>query len=146
MKRVSAEYPWDNWWIYRVWHEKEKRFMANLVNKEHTKVRTTTAYARYLMSTMLGRFLGETEHVDHINNDRSDDSISNLQILTFKENSDKYNKFYRATNPKWVELECSFCNRKFEYLQKNHKYRKAKGQLNFYCSTTCLHNKLRKVV
>lgn len=44
-------------------------------------------YARHLMSVFLGRFLTEEEHVDHINDDCTDDRIENLQILTPSQNS-----------------------------------------------------------
>ena len=48
------------------------------------------AYSRYLMAVKLGRFLTDEEQVDHIDNDKTNDSIDNLQILTAKENTDKY--------------------------------------------------------
>lgn len=42
--------------------------------------RSSTSYARYLMAVHIGRFLGENEHVDHINDDMTDDRIGNLAI------------------------------------------------------------------
>ena len=51
--------------------------------------RSTIPYARYLMCVKLGRELKPEEHVDHINNDKTDDRISNLQILTQTENNQK---------------------------------------------------------
>ena len=50
-----------------------------------------TPYARYLMAVKLGRFLTSDEQVDHIDNDRTNDVIENLQILTQEENIKKYN-------------------------------------------------------
>jgi hypothetical protein len=51
--------------------------------------RKTISYARYLMSTHLGRLLTDEEHVDHINDIKLDDRIENLQILSQKENNIK---------------------------------------------------------
>lgn len=65
----------------------EKRKMILLVSRDGRK--HCTSFARYLMSTKLGRYLDKDEEVDHINNDKSDDRISNLQILTKRENIQK---------------------------------------------------------
>lgn len=54
------------------------------------KERTTISYARYLMSVKLNRFLDRNEEVDHIDNDKTNDSIENLQILSSKENKEKF--------------------------------------------------------
>lgn len=56
------------------------RKRVDLVNSASN--RTTTSYARYLISVVNGRYLTEDEEVDHIDNDCTNDEISNLQILT----------------------------------------------------------------
>lgn len=67
---------------------REGRTIVCLFNSN--KDRTTIAYARYLMSVKLGRLLEATEEVDHIDNDKSNDSIENLQLLSGAENRQKY--------------------------------------------------------
>jgi len=52
-------------------------------------IKTTTAYARYLLAVKLGRFLTKDETVDHIDNDKTNDSIDNLQILSLRANVQK---------------------------------------------------------
>lgn len=47
-------------------------------------------YSRYLMSVKLGRRLLPSETVDHIDDDKANDSIDNLQILSLGENQKKY--------------------------------------------------------
>ena len=42
------------------------------------------------MCVKLGRYLQPGEEVDHIDNDKTNDSIDNLQILTGEENIRKY--------------------------------------------------------
>lgn len=49
----------------------------------------TNQYARFLLEIELGRCLTVDETVDHIDNDVTNDSISNLQLLSKSENSKK---------------------------------------------------------
>lgn len=56
--------------------------------------RSTVSYARYLMAVKLGRFLTDQEEVDHIDDNRTNDDINNLQILTPKQNREKREKHY----------------------------------------------------
>ena len=44
---------------------------------------------RYLLAVKLGRYLTDEEQVDHIDDDKTNDNIDNLQILTVKENAVK---------------------------------------------------------
>ena len=117
MKRVKAEHPYDGYWLYRVWHKKEGRWQANLVKISDISERTTISFARYVMSVSLGRLLNtDAEHVDHINNNKSDDRLENLQILSPAENKKKQQDFYTETHPNKTEICCSFCGIKFEIL------------------------------
>ena len=78
--RIDPEYPYSE--IY------DRAYLAYLKGKvkiivlynTHGKRRSTTTYARYLMSVKLGRFLTKSERVDHIDGDLSNDSIENLQL------------------------------------------------------------------
>lgn len=56
-----------------------------------------TSFARYLMATKRGRYLEKDEEVDHINNNKIDDRISNLQVLTKSENIQKERKRHLST-------------------------------------------------
>jgi len=92
--------------------------------------RTSTSYARYLMSCHLGRYLDEDEHVDHINEDPLDDRVENLQILTLKENHSK-------SKPKHLaDIRCPICKKIFTrrwsqtFIQKKDKPYQT-------CSRTC---------
>lgn len=145
MKRVQAEYPFDDYWLYVIFHKKEGRFQANLILKSDSKVRTTLSYARYKMSVHLGRFLSQNEHVDHIDNDKTNDNISNLQILSPEENKQKAEKFYRLNNKMTLELTCPICNSIFQYPIKNYKFHIKNGRKNFYCSRPCVWESLKSL-
>ena len=144
MKRKQAEYPYNDFWIYKVWHKQEGRWQANLIRKSNIADRTTISYARYVLSVFLGRILdSKTEHVDHIDNDKSNDSIENLQILTPEQNKEKQELLYRSLNPKFIVLDCYVCGAKFNYIARNFKFHKSKGRYKFYCSKDCVHENLR---
>lgn len=82
---------------------RENRRTVLLVNNKHD--RTSTQYARYLMSVKLGRFLDpELETVDHIDGDKTNDNIGNPQLLTRLENIRKSQKKEN------FECICPVCN------------------------------------
>ena len=86
--RFDLEYPYDSKWKYGY-------IVTNGENRKHVclygddSARSTTSYARYLVSTALGRFLESWEQVDHIDHDKTNDVLENLQILTVAENNRK---------------------------------------------------------
>ena len=139
MKRIQADFPFEDYWLYKVWHEKEGRFQANLILISNIKKRTTVSYARYLMSIHLGRFLTKEEHVDHIDENRSNDSIDNLQILSKQENKLKSEKYLAELKPKYIELNCSHCGNSFKYFSRNYRFYTKQGRTNFNCSKTCAY-------
>lgn len=122
-----AQYPFDEYKLYIIFHKKMGRRMAVLF-KNH-KDRTTISYARYLMSVHLGRKLEKEEHVDHINNDKLDDRIENFQLLTVSENSRKSCALRRA---KIVDITCRICGKIFSFDMRNIKFRP-----NPTCSRKC---------
>lgn len=68
-------------------HLRSGRYLCRVqYGKTRQKV---TAYARYLMENHLGRELDFDEHVDHIDENCTNDVISNLQILSRADNTRK---------------------------------------------------------
>lgn len=117
MKLGVAKYSYDEYRLYVCFHKKEGRWYANLIPIDSTKRRRTTmSYARYLMSVKLGRILESWEHVDHIDNDKTNDSIENLQLLTLAENNIKYAKFHGI---RYVKLRCPNCGKIFSRERRN---------------------------
>ena len=118
MKGVVAEYPYNDYRLYVIYHKKENRRYAVLVpiDKSKNLKRTTISYARYLMSVKEKRILNNNEEVDHIDNNKMNDDINNLQILTKIENIIKENK---KNGRKMVELKCPNCGKIFNRRRKN---------------------------
>lgn len=106
----------------------EPRRVVALTRNDGTK--TSTSYARYLMSCHLGRYLNANEHVDHIDNNKMNDAIDNFQILTQKENNQKGKK------RTYVKLKCPICNVTFS-KEKRQITNKIKNDKTPTCSRKC---------
>jgi len=66
------------------------------------------------MSIKLKRFLSKEEHVDHKDEDKTNDSLDNLQILTFAENMKKQHDHRRKISgkgPSFAILTCPICDK-----------------------------------
>lgn len=104
---------------------KEPRRVCLLVRKDNSQ--TSMSYARYLMSCSLRRYLLPEEHVDHIDNDKLNDVIGNLQILSQAENNRKSK--YKGLFSTFI---CPICSKEFN-LDKRQAY----GKNNPTCSRKC---------
>lgn len=105
---------------------KEPRNLVLLVDNNNCK--TSISYARYLYSCQVRRYLLKDEHVDHIDNNKLNDVIENLQILSPAQNNSK-------SQTRFAELKlfiCPICNSEFK-LSKS----KAFGKINPCCSRKC---------
>ena len=91
--------------------------------------RTTISYAKYLMVVHLGQDIPEGYEVDHIDNDSTNDILSNLQILTEEEHRIKTGK--HNTGRTIVTLTCPICGTVFEREKRQVKVANPK------CSRRC---------
>lgn len=86
--KIDLQYPytqdWKNGYIVT---NPEGRKTVILYNTQID--RSSTQYARYLLSVSLKRYLTDDETADHIDGDKSNDDLGNLQILTRTENIKK---------------------------------------------------------
>lgn len=96
-------------------------------------LRKTILYSKYLLGIKLGRVLAEKEEVDHIDGNKINDSIDNLQILTREENRKKY---FKTLNRKVSILKCDFCGISFNRFSNQVK----KNQKRSFSSKQCLYN------
>lgn len=131
--KIILEYPYNTKWKYGyVMNNKENRATLTLYNS-HTE-RSCTQYARYLLSVKLGRFLTDKETVDHIDGDKTNNSIDNLQILSIGDNIRKSQKLGD------IICICPICKKVFSRERKKvsgkiKKEKIKKGHL--CCSRRC---------
>ena len=135
-KKPVAEYPYNEYRLYIVWHEKEGRYYAQFKHLGTGK-RHCISLARYRMAVKLGRVLEKWEQVDHIDNDKTNDSIDNLQILTRLENNRKAAKY--DGRDKKILVICPICKVPF----KVRRYRLKDDNIPC-CSRACGFEKIRK--
>ncbi len=88
---------------------------------------------RIVMENHLKRPLNSNEVVHHIDGNRKNNSIENLQVFTASEHS----KLHQSrTGRLWVELKCPNCSKVF-YLPKNHTHLNNPKQHYTCCSRHC---------
>lgn len=104
--KIELEYPFNLIWRlgYIVTNKENRR---NVILYNSSKDRSTISYARYLVSVQEGRLLRTSEEVDHIDNDKTNDDLSNLQILGNKEHRLKTNAAGKYKD--YVFLTCPVC-------------------------------------
>lgn len=111
--------------------------VTNSDNRKHVILynsktdRSTVSYARYLMSVKEGRMLDRKEQVDHINEDKTDDRIENLQILSCRDNIRKNLKHLGKLGESFLNFLCPVCGVNFK-LSKRQSHK-----INPTCSRKC---------
>lgn len=136
MEIFHLEYPYtENWSKGYLVVNSENRRTVILYNSP--KDRSSTQYARYLLSVSLGRYLENDEHVDHIDNDCTNDDIKNLQILTKSANN---KKAARVKGKSLSEIECPSCYKVFTRRKGNTQAVHSKKNTITCCSIECSDN------
>lgn len=98
--------------------------------------RSTILYSRYLMEKKMGRELSYDETVDHVDEDPTNDSIENLQVISRSENAQKYHRFI-GTQPEIIEITCGGCGKKSMKLARNIRGNLKKGRGGPFCGRSC---------
>ena len=161
ISKLQLEYPWTKYYT------KGGVYLNNKTKRKYVKLwgngkECGTSYARYLYTVHLGEMIPDHLEVDHINNNPFDDRIDNFQLLSPKENKDKFIEFNSKTIIKrrkiYIErlskkmqkkltydvktarvlIECTVCKKK--HLVNYGSFRRrvnVEKRTDFYCSTEC---------
>jgi hypothetical protein len=92
--------------------------------------------SRVLMEDKLNRVLEPDEEVDHEDNDKTNDDINNLQILTSEENKLKHELKQFSDMLNYHILPCSYCGNLF-YLSNADYNQRIKNSDDLCCSRSC---------
>lgn len=131
--KIELSYPFISKWRfgYLVTNKEPRR---NIILFNSKSERSTISYARYLISVQIGRFLEPHEHVDHIDNDKLNDVIENLQILTKQENNTKAAKTRGAQR---ALIRCPICIKIFSISKGNSQLIPSLAGKITCCSRDC---------
>lgn len=130
--------PWSDKPVdfYITLHKKEQRRYVHIYTTDPRTLMKTTSYARFLMEQHTGRLLFEYETVDHVDGDKLNDQIENLQILSHTDNVQKF--FGTIGEPLVSVYVCPICNSSFERetcVVERDQVRK--GYAGPFCSKSC---------
>lgn len=139
IKSFPLKYPFEG--LVGYYQEIDGRRYIYTVDKNSGK-RRLISKARYLMSVKLGRVLTSLEEVDHIDGDKSNDDIGNLQILSPSENKAK-SVIETGRTAVDIELQCPICNSTF-YRSKQRVSFKLKEGKTPTCSRSCGYIQAKK--
>jgi hypothetical protein len=92
------------------------------------------------MSIKEGRILESHEEVDHLDGDKTNDRIENLEIVTRKENKRRY---ANTQTRQMITLTCIQCNATFERERRQVIYKESYLSGHICCSRKCA-NSLRR--
>lgn len=134
--KIELQEPFKSLWRngYLITNRENRRHVC-LVNNDGD--RTTISYARYLMGVKLGAIVSSDFEVDHKDDDKTNDDINNLQLLTKLENSLKENERYRIHEQVRYTLHCTNCESPFILTEREWKMRVAQNLVNICCSRSC---------
>lgn len=94
----------------------------------------TSQYARLLLEVKIGRRLKGDETVDHIDEDKTNDNLDNLQVLSRSENIRKSQSF--RPEEKYFGF-CPVCSNGFSKAMRNVRSNKKQGREGPFCSRNC---------
>lgn len=115
----------------------------NVILRDFDSKVTTISYARYLMCVHLGQFLPLGYEVDHIDNDKTNDNIENLQVLLADDNREKRHRHYIDNIQIRHNFNCSYCDKEFVLTDRQVKMKQKAGIINYYCSRECSQSAIK---
>lgn len=126
MKQETSEYYKDKGFnVVYINVNKEPRRVATLRKPDGTMI--TMSYAKYLYTSHYKCDVDKNYHIDHINGDKMDDRIENLQKIT-----GKYNRQKDHCRKEMVVMVCPVCGVDFLFEKRNLPFKP-----NPCCSRKC---------
>lgn len=124
-EKISDYYKEKGFEVVYIATNKEPRRVATLKHRDGSI--TSMSYAKYLYTSYHKCDVERYNHIDHINGDKMDDRIENLQILSGRYNIQKDHK-----HKEMVMCTCPVCGKEFLFEKRNISTRP-----NPCCSRSC---------
>ena len=124
-EEVSEYYKSKGFNVVYVNTNKEPRRVATLRKADGTMC--SMSYAKYLYTSYYNCDVDDEYHIDHINGDKMDDRIENLQKIT-----GRYNRQKDHMVKEMVVVICPVCGEEFLFEKRNLKFKP-----NPCCSRKC---------
>lgn len=144
---INLDEPFRSIWNagYLQTHESGRKYVC-LFNSRAD--RSLISYARYLMCVKLGFILSDEYEVDHKDNDKTNDDITNLQVLTQQQNLLKQQYNYIENVQICYGFSCAYCALNFVLTERLVNQRIKNGIKYAFCSRRCaaLFNKRGQIV
>lgn len=132
--RIALQPPFSSLWKqgYLQTHQSGRKYIC-LVNDQTE--RSIISNARYVMSVHIGQLVPEEYEVDHKDDDRTNDDIGNLQIVTEEYNRLKEQYRYIMQEQDVFGFHCAWCETPFLLTERQVKQRLSysKSGLAFCC-------------
>lgn len=110
-----------------------KRRLVTLSKPDGTH--TSTTYARYLYELAHGEIDGQL-CVDHLDEDCSNDTLNNYQLLSRRDNALKSNSL-RVMPEEWYEFTCPVCGCTSRKLARKVRHNRKQGKAGPFCGKSC---------
>lgn len=89
------------------------------------------------MCVHLGYILAPEFEINHRDDDKTNDDLNNLQVLTKEENLLKQQYKYIMTQQNSYGFSCAYCATYFILTERDVKMRLAKNVVYAFCSRSC---------
>lgn len=94
--------------------------------------RGTVLQHREVMENYIGRRLEALEHVHHINGDRRDNRLKNLEVIAAEEHARLHH-----VDPEWVDFICLECGLPSTKLARKVRSNRKQGKTGPFCGRRC---------
>ena len=98
------------------------------------RTKKTVSYGKWLLESHLGRKFTADETCDHIDGDFTNNDLSNLQVLSRRDNILKYNEEHPGEEAKYTCPQCGT-----DFMRRIYKVRgnRKQGKAGPFCSKSC---------
>lgn len=131
---IDGKGPYKDCKIYVITNYKQG-FRKSACIYKNSKFIKCIGYAKYLVESENNIVIPDGYEVDHIDGDRTNDILINLQIIS-KEMNNLKQKYETGDFTRYVRLVCPYCGKQFEIEDRNYNIKLIYNKF-ITCSRSC---------